>query len=49
MSILEKKGRVCENCLHEHTGIFEIPCRNCIIETNSLWEPKNDENDKKTD
>ena len=36
--------RVCENCKYEHNGLFDLPCRDCVIETNSLWEP-NDEND----
>lgn len=42
-TILEKKGRVCENCLYENTDLFVEPCRSCIIATNSNWEPKNDE------
>ena len=37
--------KVCENCKYEDYGLFEVPCRNCLIETNDLWEAKNDEND----
>ena len=32
--------KVCETCKYEDYGIFEEPCRSCIIETNSNWEPK---------
>jgi len=36
----EKSPKVCETCKYEDYGIFEEPCRSCIIETNSNWEAK---------
>ncbi len=42
MTILEKKKRVCENCVYEETGILEYPCRDCVIETNSNWKSKDE-------
>ena len=39
--------KVCENCNYEHADLFEEPCRDCVIETNSLWRSKDDKNNPK--
>ena len=43
-----KKGE-CETCLFSDLDMFDIPCRYCIIETNSEWQPKDDQINSKTD
>lgn len=32
----------CENCKYEDEGIFHVPCIDCLIETNDMWEPQDD-------
>ena len=35
--------RICENCKYEDIGLWELPCRDCVITTNDKWEPKDAE------
>jgi hypothetical protein len=35
-------SRTCENCKYEDYGLFDEPCRSCLILTNSNWEYKED-------
>ena len=42
---LKNEGRVCETCKYEHISLFGNPCRDCVIETNSLWEAKDAKKD----
>ena len=38
--------RICENCKYEDVNMWiDEPCISCIIETNSNWEEKDDEDD----
>jgi len=32
--------KICENCKYEDIGVFDKPCRDCIIGINDKWEPK---------
>jgi hypothetical protein len=44
----------CFNCLHERRGIYDVPCRECVVArlgkevTPTHWEPKEDVNNDKS-
>jgi len=38
--IEEEVKRICETCKYEDYGLFDEPCKSCVIETNSNWEKK---------
>lgn len=33
-------NRLCQNCKYADLGFTDFPCIDCVIDTNSLWEPK---------
>lgn len=35
--------RICETCKYEDNGLFSIPCKDCVIDTNDLWEEKDED------
>ena len=43
MTILEKKGRTCKNCLYKDVGAFAYPCIDCNVATHNKWRFENEE------
>ena len=42
MSTEAKKEKICENCFYKDIGLFDYPCRDCVIDTNSNWKEEED-------